>query len=235
MGDTARDCHCLRRTRIPHNWKKSRKGAGPSTNWKTQEWLEFLQTPRAPISLQTMAALDAQWRLTNSGNYEILAEWLGLAIETNYAPAFPKLRAFLHEVGRTRMLRHLYVGTVEDASRTDLGTRNLRNSAQRLSPYGANGRGQNSVLFETYVVHKRGAQSVINPPNRTPQKSKIPAPSHIPLVCLGPSIRFTQKREYFEFSNPLRPVPFLLPLTLMNGRRAFFTSTNKEKCFVYPS
>jgi aminopeptidase N len=88
--------------------EKIAQGAGPSHNWKTQEWLEFLQTRPCPISLLTMAALDAQWRLTNSGNYEILAEWLGLAIETNYAPAFPKLRAFLHEVGRTRMLRHLY-------------------------------------------------------------------------------------------------------------------------------
>jgi hypothetical protein len=55
-----------------------------------------------------MGELDARWNLTRSGNYEILAEWLGLCIQTGYSPAYPRLNSFLHEVGRTRMLRHLY-------------------------------------------------------------------------------------------------------------------------------
>jgi aminopeptidase N len=88
--------------------EKIAEGAGPSKDWKTQEWLEYLQTLPRPISQAKMAELDAQWKLTNSGNYEILAEWLGLAIQTGYSPAYPRLNQFLHEVGRTRMLRHLY-------------------------------------------------------------------------------------------------------------------------------
>ncbi len=83
-------------------------GAGPSKDWNTQEWLEYLQTLPRPISPAKMAEIDGQWNLTNSGNYEILAEWLGLAIQTGYATADHRLNQFLHEVGRTRMLRHLY-------------------------------------------------------------------------------------------------------------------------------
>ena len=89
-------------------FEKIAKGESPSKSWKTQEWLEYLQTLPKPVSDAKMAELDAQWNLSNAGNYEILAEWLGLAIQTGYEPAFPRLNLFLHEVGRTRMLRHLY-------------------------------------------------------------------------------------------------------------------------------
>ena len=60
-----------------------------------------------------MAALDKQWHLTQSGNYEILAEWLGLAVKFGYTPAFDRLKSFLCEVGRTRMLRHLYAELIK--------------------------------------------------------------------------------------------------------------------------
>ncbi len=60
--------------------------------------------------------MDAQWNLTHSGNYEILAQWLGLAVQTGYSPAWQRLNAFLHEVGRTRMLRHLYVEMMKTES-----------------------------------------------------------------------------------------------------------------------
>lgn len=84
------------------------EGAGPSKDWNTQQWLEFLQTLPRPVSNERMAQLDAAWNLTNHRNYEISAEWLGLAIETSYSPADQRLDDYLHEVGRTRMVRDLY-------------------------------------------------------------------------------------------------------------------------------
>jgi aminopeptidase N len=96
--------------------EKIAEGAGPSPHWKTQEWLEFLQTLPLPVSLERMAEMDAQWNLTHSGNYEILAQWLGLAVQTGYSPAWQRLNAFLHEVGRTRMLRHLYAEMMKTES-----------------------------------------------------------------------------------------------------------------------
>jgi len=88
--------------------EKIAQGAAPSKDWITQEWLEFLQTLPRPVPSPTLAALDAQWNLTHSGNYEILAEWLGIAIQSDYSPAYPRLNSFLHEVGRTRMVKRLY-------------------------------------------------------------------------------------------------------------------------------
>ena len=97
--------------------EKIAQGEGPSKDWKSQEWLEFLQTLHQPVSPAKMAELDGQWNLTNSGNYEILAEWLGRAIQTGYEPAYKRLDSFLHEVGRARMLRHLY----SQLKKTDAG------------------------------------------------------------------------------------------------------------------
>ncbi len=93
--------------------EKITEGMAPSQTWKTQEWLEFLHTLAQPIPLAKMAALDKQWHLTQSGNYEILAEWLGLAVKFGYTPAFDRLKSFLCEVGRTRMLRHLYAELIK--------------------------------------------------------------------------------------------------------------------------
>ncbi len=110
------------RSRSPR-LEKIAQGAGPSKDWKTQEWLEYLQTLPRPITQTRMAELDAQWGLTKNGNYEILAEWLGLAVQTGYLPAYPRLHAFLHEVGRTRMLRHLYAELKKtEAGQTMAGT-----------------------------------------------------------------------------------------------------------------
>jgi len=42
------------------------------------------------------------------GNYEILVEWLTLAANADYEPAFPRIREVLLRVGRMKYLRPLY-------------------------------------------------------------------------------------------------------------------------------
>ena len=46
--------------------------------------------------------------LTQSGNSEILAQWLQMAIVGNYEPAFARLEEFLCSVGRRKFLKPLY-------------------------------------------------------------------------------------------------------------------------------
>lgn len=75
--------------------------------WSTQEWLEFLQEI-APPEADRMAELDARFSLTRSGNSEIASLWLRMAIATGYEPAYPRLEAFLLEVGRQKLIRPLY-------------------------------------------------------------------------------------------------------------------------------
>jgi hypothetical protein len=55
-----------------------------------------------------MADLDQAFKLTQSGNSEILFAWLMRAIGSNYQPAYPALEHFLTSMGRRKFLRPLY-------------------------------------------------------------------------------------------------------------------------------
>ena len=80
------------------NWK----------TWNTQQWLEFLQTLPRPLTQDRMRELDAKFHLTSASNYEIVSEWLLMAIESNYEAGFDRLQDFLLDVGRMKYLRPLY-------------------------------------------------------------------------------------------------------------------------------
>ena len=60
------------------------------------------------ISDEQMKALDAQFKFTQSGNAEILCEWLQHAIHSKYAVADATLEHFLISVGRRKFLKPLY-------------------------------------------------------------------------------------------------------------------------------
>lgn len=72
--------------------------------WSTQEWLHFLRSLESP----DMARLDREYRLTDSGNSEILCQWLLMAVRAGYRPADRKLEQFLCSVGRRKFLKPLY-------------------------------------------------------------------------------------------------------------------------------
>jgi hypothetical protein len=72
--------------------------------WSTHEWLHFLRAQQQP----DLARLDREFRLTESGNSEILARWLQMAVAGSYAPAYPRLEEFLCSVGRRKFLKPLY-------------------------------------------------------------------------------------------------------------------------------
>jgi hypothetical protein len=61
-----------------------------------------------PLAARKLEELDRAWNLTKIGNYEILDEWLLIAIESGYRTAFPRLESFLLEIGRTKLLKPLY-------------------------------------------------------------------------------------------------------------------------------
>ena len=87
-------------------------GTPPSSlrtaNWSTQEWLHFIHSLPDSIAPDRMRAIDQAFRFTRSGNNEILAAWLELAIENNYTPAYPALERFLTSQGRRKFLKPLY-------------------------------------------------------------------------------------------------------------------------------
>jgi leukotriene-A4 hydrolase len=76
--------------------------------WTTDEWLHFFGALPAELPVQKLAELDAAWALTDRGNAEIAAMWLGRAIRADYAPAYGRLESFLTSIGRRKFLKPLY-------------------------------------------------------------------------------------------------------------------------------
>ncbi len=91
----------------PHSDAFARVEGGWPTDtgaWSTQEWLHFLRSLKRP----DMPHLDHEFHLTESGNAEILSQWLLMAVQAGYAPAFPALEQFLCAAGRRKFLKPLY-------------------------------------------------------------------------------------------------------------------------------
>jgi leukotriene-A4 hydrolase len=85
-------------------------------DWSTHEWIHFLRHLPKPLTRAQMTKLDEQFHFTDSGNAEILHEWLLQAIENRYEPAYDALERFLLRQGRRKFLKPLY----EKLAKTDV-------------------------------------------------------------------------------------------------------------------
>jgi leukotriene-A4 hydrolase len=113
----------------PHSEAFARVSAGwpaDTSRWSTQEWLHFLRLQSPP----DMPRLDREFHLMQSGNAEILHQWLLMAVKTGYQPAYPKLEEFLCSVGRRKFLKPLYSELVK----TDEGKELARRIYTRARP-----------------------------------------------------------------------------------------------------
>jgi hypothetical protein len=79
-----------------------------TANWSAQEWQHFLQGLPERLNTAQMRRLDKEFHLTDSGNSEILSQWLLMAVRNHYAPANERLEAFLTTVGRRKYVKPLY-------------------------------------------------------------------------------------------------------------------------------
>jgi hypothetical protein len=98
------------------------KGGAASTtldtkSWSTQEWLHFLRSLPDTIPHDRLGDIDKTFKLSSSGNSEILFAWLKIAIANRYEPAFPALENFLTSQGRRKFVAPLYA----DLAKTDWG------------------------------------------------------------------------------------------------------------------
>jgi aminopeptidase N len=90
-------------------WKKGQPASEIATkDWSSHEWLHFLRALPEQLSAAQMQELDQTFRFTQSGNSEILAAWLEIAVKNNYEPANKALENFLVHVGRRKFLIPLY-------------------------------------------------------------------------------------------------------------------------------
>lgn len=84
-----------------------------TANWTTHHWLHFLRRMPAPLSLDKMEQLDYAFHFTQSGNSEILCEWLLLSIRSDYSKADSALENFLTSVGRRKFVKPLFAALLK--------------------------------------------------------------------------------------------------------------------------
>jgi leukotriene-A4 hydrolase len=80
----------------------------PYAGWTTAERLRFLNALPRTMPADRLAALDAAFGLTQSGNAETLFAWLQLALANRYQPAVPAAERFLTSQGRRKFVAPLF-------------------------------------------------------------------------------------------------------------------------------
>jgi hypothetical protein len=101
-----------------------------TNGWTTHQWLHFLKKLPESMTRPQMAELDAAFKFTNTGNAEILNEWLLRAIRNRYDAAFPALERFLTGMGRRKFLKPLYT----ELARTPEGLDRARRIYEKARP-----------------------------------------------------------------------------------------------------
>jgi aminopeptidase N len=101
--------------RLAAGWARGSMAASSvaTKGWTTLEWLHFLRTLPEDLPSDRLAELDAALELTDSGNAEILCQWLEMAVRAGYHRADGRLAEFLGSVGRRKFLMPLYGALVK--------------------------------------------------------------------------------------------------------------------------
>ncbi|MDQ3282665.1 MAG: M1 family metallopeptidase [Acidobacteriota bacterium] len=94
-----------------------------ASGWSTHEWIHFLRNLPKNLDYGQLVDLDEQFHFTDSGNSEILHEWLMQAIEHKYEPAYDALERFLLRQGRRKFLKPLYQTLAETPEGLDRARR----------------------------------------------------------------------------------------------------------------
>jgi hypothetical protein len=91
------------------SWKDGTPAAQLETkDWAYQQWLFFLRALPAELSKQQMDELDKKFKFSDTGNNEILGEWLVKVAHNQYEKSYPQMRKFLVNVGRRKFLSPIY-------------------------------------------------------------------------------------------------------------------------------
>jgi leukotriene-A4 hydrolase len=84
-----------------------------TTQWTTHHWLYFIRTLGNNLDAGKMAQLDSTFHFLESGNSEILCEWLQRAIASKYTAAYNELEMFLCSVGRRKFVKPLFAELIK--------------------------------------------------------------------------------------------------------------------------
>jgi hypothetical protein len=80
----------------------------PYRGWNWAERVRFIRALPRQLPAARLDELDRSFRLSESGNSEVLYVWLRLAIANRYDPAVPATERFLLAMGRRKFAQPLY-------------------------------------------------------------------------------------------------------------------------------
>jgi leukotriene-A4 hydrolase len=91
-------------------WAADRVVLDPAevSTWSTHQWLGFLTALPEQLPIRKLTELDRQYQLTQTGNSEVLAQWLIMAVRNGYHPADARLDTFLMSIGRLKYIKPIY-------------------------------------------------------------------------------------------------------------------------------
>jgi len=79
-----------------------------TSDWSILHWTWFLDDMPESVTRDQLAALDAQFHLSDTGNQVLAASWFAQTIDHGYTAARPQLEKLLMTVGRMKLIVPLY-------------------------------------------------------------------------------------------------------------------------------
>jgi leukotriene-A4 hydrolase len=76
--------------------------------WASHQWVHFVQGLPDTGATEKLRQLDQQFKLSQTGNNEVLAVFLQKAVTNQYREAYPSVERFLTSMGRRKFLEPLY-------------------------------------------------------------------------------------------------------------------------------
>lgn len=87
-----------------------------ASKWSVNEWCHFIDNLPKGITNAQLAALDARFKLSDTGNRLLALSWFQVAIAHDYQPAYPALEKHLKSTGRMLLIKKLYKQLTETES-----------------------------------------------------------------------------------------------------------------------
>ncbi|KRG70387.1 M1 family metallopeptidase [Pseudoxanthomonas dokdonensis] len=101
-----------------------------TSEWNTQQWVNFLKNMPSTLSHEQLAQLDAAYHFTGTANGEIAMRWYPLTVRSGYAEANPEMQAFIERVGRRKLIMPIY----DELVKTPEGLAMAQESFARAKP-----------------------------------------------------------------------------------------------------
>lgn len=105
-----------------------------ASGWSPEDWQIYLQALPRSLSREDCAWLNENFDLNAQGNSEILCNWLQIAVNSGFEPAFERCAGFLSEVGRMKYLKPLFTALHGNEATRDLAARVFAENADGYHP-----------------------------------------------------------------------------------------------------